>query len=143
MEVSNKFVTQVLFYLINFVIQSTKSAPGFRFHLRHPETNHYVIVVRETFEVRAVSHNDFKNFENKAEFITWFISCSYGRLHISSDTLDICISEDKETRLFYNEHKQIFEFLKPKETKSVSSDSPSPYMPIEKIQKEVKVELKF
>ena len=43
MEVSNKFVIQVLFYLINFVIQSTKSAPGFRFHLRHPETNHYVI----------------------------------------------------------------------------------------------------
>ena len=69
-------------------------------------TNLIFSVVRETFEVRAVSHNDFKNFENKADFITWFISCSYGRLHINSDTLDICISEDKEKRLFYNEHKQ-------------------------------------
>ena len=40
-------------------------------------------------------------------------------------------------------NSRIFEFLKPEKTKSVSSDSPSPYMPIEKIQKEVKVELKF
>merc|ERR1711874_930886 len=117
--------SQVLIYLTVCVIQSTKSAPGFRFHLRHPETNHFIIVVRESWEVRAVSQNNFKDFENRPEeFITWFKSCSYGRLHLSSDILDICISEDAEKRLFYNEHTQIFQFLKPKETEPVLLDSP-------------------
>ena len=63
-----------------------------------------IAVNRKTWEVTAASKEDFENFEKSGDFITWFITCSD---KISgSNTLDFCLIEDPEKRIYYDWDKK-------------------------------------
>ena len=61
-------------------------------------------VDRESWEVKAASEVDFENFEKSGDFITWFITCS--EKLSGSRTLDICLIEDHEKRIYYDNDKK-------------------------------------
>ena len=61
-------------------------------------------VDRESWEVKAISEVDFENFEKSGDFITWFITCS--EKLSGSKTLDICLIEDHEKRIYYDNDKK-------------------------------------
>ena len=61
-------------------------------------------VDKKSWEVKAASEDDFEKFEKSGDFITWFITCS--EKLSGSKTLDICLIEDHEKRIYYDNDKK-------------------------------------